>query len=78
MTNEEKLKKQLKATWLALNIISGTANHLCRQLEEEAVDAEFAFTALVDLIKMECLKAQKAEKKIEEVSNDSKAEGNER
>ena len=72
MTNEEKLKKQLKATWLALNIISGTANHLCRQLEE-AVDEEFAFTALVDLIKMEYLKAQKAEKKIEEASNDSKA-----
>lgn len=70
MTNKEKLKKQLKAVWLALNIISSTANHLYGQLEEDAVDAEFAFTALVDLIKIEHLKAQNAAKKIEEASDD--------
>lgn len=71
--NRRELKKQLKATWLALNIISGTANHLYRQLEEDAVDTEFAFTALVDLIKMEHLKVQNAAKKIEEASDESKA-----
>ena len=82
MTNEEKLKKQLRITMLALVRIQDKALNLSYMVQEEDVDKRNAFDELVDWIARTSVKAQKAailvEKEYKEASDDSKAEGNER
>ena len=76
MTNEEKLKKQLQITTLALARIQGKAFDLSCLVEED-LDARYAFDDLVDLITTTNNKGQKAldliEEEYKEASNDSKA-----
>lgn len=52
MTNEEKLKKQLQITTLALARIQGKAFDLGCLVEEEDLDARYAFDNLVDLMEI--------------------------
>lgn len=66
MTNEEKLKKQLQITALALVRIQGKAFDLSCLVEEEDLDAHYAFDDLVDLITTTSNKGQKALDLIEE------------
>lgn len=77
MTNEEKLKKQLQITTLALVRIQGKAFDLSCLVEEEDLDARYAFDDLVDLITTTSNKGQKAldliEEEYKEASDDSKA-----
>lgn len=56
MTNEHRLKKQLDRNWLSLSRIINTAMNLDDSLDEGAIDAEFAFTALLEFVKQEYLK----------------------
>ena len=65
MTNEEKLKKQLQITTLALARIQGKAFDLSCLVEED-LDAHYAFDDLVDLITTTSNKGQKALDLIEE------------
>lgn len=77
MTNEEKLKKQLQITTLALVRIQGKAFDLSCLVEEEDLDVRYAFDDLVDLITTTSNKGQKAldliEEEYKEASDDSKA-----
>lgn len=77
MTNEEKLKKQLQATMIALARIQGKVFDLSYLIEEEDLDARYAFDDLVDLITTTSNKGQKAldliEEEYKEASDDSKA-----
>lgn len=77
MTNEEKLKKRLQITTLALARIQGKAFDLSYLVEEEDLDARYAFDDLVDLITTTSNKGQKAldliEEEYKEASDDSKA-----
>lgn len=66
MTNEEKLKKQLQITTLTLARIQGKAFDLSCLVEEENLDARYAFDDLVDLITTTSNKGQKALDLIEE------------
>lgn len=57
MTREEKrLKKQLDRNWLSLSRIVNTAMNLDDSLDEGTIDAEFAFTALLEFVKQEYLR----------------------
>lgn len=77
MTNEEKLKKQLRITMLALVRIQDKALNLSYMVQEEDVDKRNVFDELVDWIARTSVKAQKAailvEKEYKEASDDSKA-----
>lgn len=66
MTNEEKLKKQLGITMLALGRIQGKTFDLVYMIEEADVDKRNAFDDLVDWITKTSAKAQKALELIEE------------
>lgn len=66
MTNEEKLKKQLWITTLALGRIQGKIFDLVYMVEEANVDKRNAFDDLVDWITKTSAKAQKALELVEE------------
>lgn len=66
MTNEEKLKKQLWITTLALGRIQGKIFDLVYMVEEANVDKRNAFDDLVDWITKISAKAQKALELVEE------------
>lgn len=66
MTNEEKLKKQLWITTLALGRIQGKIFDLVYMVEEANVDKRNAFDYLVDWITKTSAKAQKALELVEE------------
>ncbi|ASR40587.1 hypothetical protein [Ligilactobacillus agilis] len=66
MTNEEKLKKQLQITTLALARILGKTFDLVYMIEEADVDKRNAFDDLVDWITKTSAKAQKALELVEE------------
>lgn len=74
MTNEEKLKKQLRIITLALGRIQGKTFDLVYMIEEADVDKRNAFDDLVDWITKTSVKAQKAlelvEEEYEEADND--------
>lgn len=65
MTNEVKLEKKLDATQHMLSSILKTATSLDEKVNSNAVDAERAFKILVDVIKLDCLKAGTAMFKID-------------
>lgn len=65
MTNEVKLKKKLDATQRMLSSILKTATSLDEKVNSNAVDVERAFKILVDVIKLNCLKAGTAMFKID-------------
>lgn len=77
MTNEEKLKKQLRITMLALVRIQDKALNLSYMVQEEDVDKRNAFDDLLDCIARTSVEAQKAgilvEKEYQEANDDSKA-----
>lgn len=66
MTNEEKLKKQLWITTLALGRIQGKIFDLVYMVEEANVDKRNAFDDLVDWITKTSAKAQNALELVEE------------
>lgn len=72
MTNEVKLEKKLDATQRMLSSILKSATSLDEKVNSNVVDAERAFKILVDVIKLDCLKAGTAMFKIdmEETNND--------
>lgn len=77
MTNEEKLKKQLQITTLAIVRMQDKALNLSYMVQKEDVDKRNAFDDLLDCIARTSVKAQKAvilvEKEYKEASDDSKA-----
>lgn len=74
MTNEEKLKKQLQATMIALARIQGKVFDLSYLIEEEDLDVRYAFDSLVDWITTTDDKVQNMigliEEEYEEANND--------
>lgn len=74
MTNEEKLKKQLRIAMLALARIQGKTFDLVYMIEEADVDKRNAFDDLVDWITITNGKAQNTieliEEEYEEADND--------
>lgn len=77
MTNEEKLKKQLQITTLAIVRMQDKALNLSYMVQKEGVDKRNAFDDLLDWIARTSVKAQKAvilvEKEYKEASDDNKA-----
>ena len=77
MTNEEKLKKQLQITTLAIVRMQDKALNLSYMVQKEGVDKRNAFDDLLDWIARTSVKTQKAvilvEKEYKEASDDSKA-----
>lgn len=74
MTNEEKLKKQLKAAMITLVRIQGKTFDLSYLVEEEGLDVQHAFDSLIDWITITNGKAQNTigliEEEYKEVDND--------
>ena len=77
MTNEEKLRNQLKAAMIALVRIQGKTFDLSYLVEEEGLDVQHAFDSLIDWITITSVKEQKAlelvEEEYKEANDDSKA-----
>ena len=74
MTNEEKLKKQLQATMIALARIQGKVFDLSYLIEKEGLDVQHAFDSLIGWIMITNSKARKTirliEEEYEEADND--------
>ena len=56
--NEEGLRKALRIAMRALNIIVDTGASLKDQLDEDAIDAEYAFASLYRIAELERMKTQ--------------------
>lgn len=56
--NEEGLRKALRITMRALNIIIDTGASLKDQLDEDAIDVEYAFASLYRIAELERMKTQ--------------------
>lgn len=74
MTNEEKLKKQLQATMIALARIQGKVFDLSYLIEKEGLDVQHAFDSLVGWIMITNSKARNTirliKEEYEEADND--------
>lgn len=66
MTNEEKLKKQLRAAMIALARIQGKVFDLSYLIEEEGLDVQHAFDSLAEWITITDGKVQNTIRLIEE------------
>ena len=66
MTNEEKLKKQLQATMIALARIQGKVFDLSYLIEKEGLDVQHAFDSLVGWIMITNSKARNTIRLIKE------------
>lgn len=56
--NEEGLRKALRIAMRALNIIIDTGASLKDQLDEDAIDVEYAFASLYRIAELERMKTQ--------------------
>lgn len=56
--NEEGLRKALRIAIKALNIIIDTGASLKDQLDEDVIDAEYAFASLYRIAELERMKTQ--------------------
>lgn len=74
MTNEKKLKKQLQAAMIALARIQDKVFDLSYLIEEEGLDARYAFDSLAEWITITDGKVQNTigliEEEYEEADND--------
>lgn len=56
--SEEELRKALRIAMRALNIIVDTGASLKDQLDEHAIDEEYAFASLYNIAELERMKTQ--------------------
>lgn len=69
--SEEGLRKALRIAMRALNIIVDTGASLKDQLDEDAIDTEYAFASLYNIAELERMKTQDRILRIQEGKYDA-------
>lgn len=69
--SEEGLRKALRIAMRALNIIVDTGANLKDQLDEDAIDTEYAFASLYSIAELERMKTQDRILRIQEGKYDA-------